>query len=256
MSEELVAFSKNRKKKALIRIGLVAAIVLLLSGVILWLLLSKFFVVKAIRLPESESYTEEEILEKVGVPAGKALVTVSKKDVIRRIEENFPYLVDVSVRFRLPGTLEISFSEDHGRLAMTLGTETFSINEELVVIAKETGEGDKPRIRLYTDDVARCVVGEKLVFGSADTLKTLGEMVRILEEREMLADVQSIDIREKFNIKLRYLDRFDLVVGEKTDLEYKFAMVEKVVEDLGDGVSGRIDVTDPDTAYVKTGENP
>ena len=75
-----------------------------------------------------------------------------------------------------------------------------------------------------------------------------------MENTGIMENVQSIDIRDKFNIRIRYLDRFDLLVGDENNMKHKFLMVKEVVLDLNESDTGSIDIADPDTAYVKIGE--
>lgn len=251
MSEELTAYAKKRKRKNRIRILLMSVLVLALLGTAGYFALTEFFVCNAFSVQETSLYTAEDILSVCRVEEGTPLIRVSKNDISSAIEENFPYLVDVQVEFDLPDRIIVTFTEDFGELALQMGEELFSVDCELTVLAKEAVSSTIPRIKLVTDGVSRCVVGEKLVFFDTSLENALLAIIGNLKEAEMFDKVQSIDVKDKFDLRVRYLDRFEILLGENDDLQLKFAMVKEVIRDLGAEETGRIDISDPNSAYVK-----
>lgn len=251
MSEEVKGYAKQKKKNAILRTVLIVVCAVLILGIGLYFVLTRFFVVRQVVVQGTDLYPKEAILSVCNVSEGTPLVSLSKKKICRAVEENFPYLVQVSVEYDLPDTVNVTFREEFGELAISLGAELFSIDDDLRVLAKERADSTLERIRLITEDVSRCVVGEKLTFFDESLGKGIREIMKELSAANMLDRVSAIDVRDKFNIKLRYMDRFEILIGEDTDLKYKFAMVKEVIRDLGEGESGRIDISDPNTAYVK-----
>ena len=254
MGDELSVFAKKRKRKKLIRSIALSIVILALVGTGAYFALTKYLVVETVNVRETSLYSAEALLEAVSPKKGTALVAVSKKDICRKLEENFPYLVEAQVEFDLPNTVNISFTEDFGELELVIGQEAFCIDKDLNVLAKEKVGSDIPRIRLYSGDVSRCIVGEKLTFFEEDAKTRLKTILSAMENTDIMGNVQSIDIRDKFNIRIRYLDRFDLLVGDENNMKHKFLMVKEVVLDLNENDTGTIDIADPDTAYVKIGE--
>ncbi len=255
MNEELSAYAKKKRSKRVQRYVALFLLLAVLLGVASYVLSEKFFVVRKIQIQETDLYSADALLEACGISIGSPLITVSKKEVSSALEEKFPYLVHVKVSFDLPNVVCVSFTEDFGDLGLQLGTELFSIDRELNVLAKESPDSTIPRIQLITGDVLRCVVGEKLAFFDENTERMLLDLVIALEEEGFLSEVNRIDIRDKFDICVRYLDRFDLYLGENQDLKYKFAMVKGVIADLPADAKGKIDITDPNTAYVQLNES-
>ncbi len=251
MSGEISAYSKSRKAKALRRNILVGVLLAVLLGGASYLVLTRYLVVQDVMVQGTELYSKKELLSACHIEKGTPLIALSKKEISRNVEENFPYLIDVKVEYDLPGTVNVTFQEEFGKLALNLGTELFSIDTELNVLAKEKPDSQIPRIRLLTEDVSRCVVGEKLCFFEAEFPRQLTELIADLKRAEMLEKISTIDICDKFNIKLRYLDRFEILIGEMSDMKQKLNMVKEVIKDLGDAESGRIDISDPNNAYVK-----
>lgn len=250
MSDELSAYAAKRKSKAMWRNLVLALLLTALLAVAAFLLTKYYFIVRQVQIQQTSLYSNEALLECVGVSPGTPMHAVSKKDVISAIEENFPYLVNVKVNRKLPTTLEITFDEAFGELAVTLGDELFAVDRSLQVLAKESVSSTIPRIRIISYDISRCIVGEKMSFFDEAGQNMMLELVSALEKEGMLADVKSIDIRDKFNIRLTYTDRFEIQLGDNSELKYKFAMVKEVLRDLDPNATGSIDITDPNVAYV------
>ncbi len=251
MSEELSAYQKKRKQKKIARNGFLAVLILALMSTAAYFIFTRYLVVKEVVIQETTLYSQEEMLDVCAVEKQTPLIALSKKEICRAVEENFPYLVNVKVEFDLPGKVLVGFREDFGMMALQLGTELFSLDRELNVLAKEPHDSTIPRISLLTEDVSRCVVGEKLSFFDPAVATAISDLITALEKKEMLSDVNVFDLRDKLNIKVHYQSRFELLMGENSDLGYKFAMVQEVIKDLGAEERGRIDITDPNTAYVK-----
>ncbi len=251
MSEELTAYAKKRKRKKTFRILLISFLVFVLLGTASYFALTHFFVCKTFSVQETKLYPADEILSVCKVEENTPLIQVSKKSISSAIEEAFPYLVNVQVEFDLPDGVIVTFTEDFGELALQMGKELFSVDCELTVLAKEAVGSTIPRIKLECDDVSRCVVGEKLVFFNDSTEENLLSLIRTLQDLEMFEKVQSINANDKFDLRVGYLERFEIMLGEISDLKLKFSMAKEVIRDLGTEERGRIDVSDPNTAYVK-----
>jgi len=251
MNAEVGIYAKKKRSKVIRRIVLLSILVLALLGVVGYLAANHFFVVKTVTVQETALYPADAILERIGISTGTPLHKVSKEDVKASVEENFPYLVNVVVDFDLPNAVLVSFTEDHGIFSLTLGEELFAVNESLCVVSKESKDSSLRRIRLYSDDVSRCIVGEELSFFDDGGRDSLASIVQALKKESFLERIGSIDLRDKFNISLTLEDRFTVLIGDGSELAGKLAMLQGVLEDLPSSAAGRIDLADPNNAYVK-----
>ncbi len=251
MSEELTAYAKKRKRKKNMRNLLISVLVLALLGTAGYFALTRFFVCNTFSVQETSLYPAEDILSVCKVEDGTPLISVSKNEISSAVQEAFPYLVDVQVEFDLPDSIIVTFTEDFGELALEMGKELFSVDCELTVLAKESIDSTIPRIKLISENVSRCVVGEKLVFFDESVKNSLLHIIESLKQAEMFDKIQSINVGDKFDLRVEYLDRFEILLGEENDLDLKFGMVKEVIRDLAADATGRIDISDANTAYVK-----
>ena len=65
----------------------------------------------------------------------------------------------------------------------------------------------------------------------------------LLRDKDMLSDVQSIDLSDAASVVMRYLDRFDVTFRWDADFDYKLDYLMAVVERLEVNETGAIDMT-------------
>jgi hypothetical protein len=75
---------------------------------------------------------------------------------------------------------------------------------------------------------------------SARLLLTL---LGLLRDKDMLGDVQTIDLSDTASVVMRYLDRFDVTFRWDADFDYKLDYLLAVVERLEVNEKGAIDMT-------------
>ena len=257
LRKEMENVPKLRKRKRLFRLIFFAALILVFAGVIAVILLKHFFVVKEVAITETALYSYGELAAAAALEEGTPLISLDKEEIAARVEASFDFLSDVTVSFDLPGTVVIDFKEAYGDFCVCIGSRTFAVKGDLTVLADGVSPEDPGRITLLCKGIASCIVGEKMTFSDAGLEEMIPGIVEAVEEAGMHGEVQTLDLRDKFNIKLRYLGRFDVTIGENTNLAYKLQMLKKVVGELDSDparaaegpVTGSIDLTDANTAY-------
>ncbi len=250
MGDELSVYAEKRKRRKRWRVALICVVIAALFGTAFYFLSTRYFVVREVSIQQTDLYPADALKSTAAIEDGTPLILLSKKDVAKAIEENYPYLVDVEIDFQLPQTVHIAYREEFGEYAVRLGRELFSVDANMNVLAKEEGDSGIRRIEIVSDDIASCIVGQTLTFFDDRTQEALLAIGKALEEGNMLSDVSKIDLADKFNISLVYLDRFVVEIGEESDLKYKLAMVRETINHLDATASGTIDISDPNTAYV------
>ena len=249
-NEQSASVKKTNAKKNRSFLFLMLFIVVIL-GVSGYLLLENYFVVKEVSIMKSEIYEAKDVSVCADIKNGTPLYKLDRQKIIEKVQKNFPYLEDVKVTLKFPHKVQIIFREEYGKYSIALGLELFALDDEMFVLAKETEKTDIPRVEIVSGDVNRCIVGESLTFIDEDTAPILKSLVKGLNERKMIDSVKKIDVINQFDIHLDYEGRFDVAMGDHLDIPLKLAMVEKIIEDLGEGAAGEIDISDSDQAYVK-----
>ena len=65
----------------------------------------------------------------------------------------------------------------------------------------------------------------------------------------MASFVKSMDFSDLIGMKLQYGSRFTVVIGGKSGVDHKFAMLESVLSQLKEGDIGIINVSDGTSAH-------
>ena len=68
-------------------------------------------------------------------------------------------------------------------------------------------------------------------------------LLGLLRDKDMLGDVQTIDLSDTASVVMRYLDRFDVTFRWDADFDYKLDYLLAVVERLEVNEKGAIDMT-------------
>lgn len=251
MAEDLSAFAKKRKSKKIRRFVFLGILLVALFGTCLYFALENYFVVEDVSVKKSSIYSTADIVKTIQIEKKTPLYRLSKKKIVSAIEEKFPYILDVKIKFKLPDTVQITYQEEYGEMALALGDDVYAIDRELFVLAKEGKNTEIPRIKLACSSLDRCVVGESLSFTDEGIAPALLELLSEMKKSKMLSNITSIDVSDKFNLKMNYGDRFLILLGDRQDIKLKLAMIREVIADLDEGATGRIDISDADNAYVK-----
>lgn len=254
MNQELSAFAKKRRSKKIRRILFLAILLIALLGVSGYFVMEKFFVVKQVSVQKSDIYKTEDVSACANVKKGVALYKIDRQKIIEKVQEKFPYLEDVKVSYKLPDKVQISFREEYGNFSVSLGVELFALDDDMHVLAKETGSSGIKRIKIVSGDVKSCFVGESISFIDEDTAPILRSLVKALKDKKMLNSVSRIDVTNQFDIRVDYDGRFEFALGDHQDFPLKLAMIQKILADLGNDASGVIDISDSDQAYVKVND--
>lgn len=236
----------NRARKRF----LVTFTAVLLALLFVLFLVEEFFVVRNIRvLTSSPFYTEEEVVSATGIELGEKMFAFSEEETRLELLRKLSYFSDATITKKYPSDVEISFVEIPGTMYVDVFDEHYILAPDFSVIARAT-EDDlavKTRMHVITEDVVRCVVGEKVVLRDEEQLALLEEIYSVLDSVGLAEQVEYLDAKNRFHITLNCSGRWEVDLGDSTELEYKVKMLkgvmESATEEYGGQVGGKIDVT-------------
>lgn len=250
--KQLSGLKARRKRKKIIRILLSAVLIALLLGGIFYLISTNFLIVKKITVQENELYSAESILSSSGIVEGKPLLSLPVKKIRAKLEDEYFFLQDIQVKLVFPDEVRISFREDKGEMKITLGGDTYFLDEELNVLSRaKVGDPEVHRMEIRSGDVKRCIVGEKIEFSDPTLINMMFDVYDALAKEGIADKVNLLDASDKFSIRIDFDSRFVVQLGEYEDIPYKLAMLQKVVAELDAESRGQIDLTDANEAYVR-----
>ncbi|MBR6530414.1 MAG: FtsQ-type POTRA domain-containing protein [Clostridia bacterium] len=213
-------------------------------------LIEQFFVVREVKvLTQSPFYSEEEVIAATGVEVGQKMFSFSEEECRLELLRKLSYFSDATVRKVFPSGVEISFEEIPGTMYVDVLGEHYILAPDFSVIARARAEdlAIKTRMHVITDSVVRCVVGEKVVLRDETELDLLKRIYAVLESVELADQVEYLDATNRFHITLNCQGRWEVDLGDSTELEYKAKMLKGVIEsataEYGSEAGGKIDVT-------------
>ena len=221
---------RKRREKAKKITGYIFLVLLIITGIILFLL-SPIFNISKIEVNGNEQISSDEIISLSGVQKGSNLFSTSKKHVIDRVKEN-PYIDTVSITRKLPMTLSISVKERKVEFLLEFGSTYAYIDEKgfILEISSENIQ-DKKKIRGYETPEDQIKPGNRLC---EEDLKKLDVIYTILDTSNnysLQQYITSINISDNSNYVL-YLEseRKTVELGNTDNLDIKMLYLQSIIE--------------------------
>ena len=238
---------KNQKKKALkvqkqrkpisplqrklIRIlsyGAIVAVVLVV-GVILSL--TVLFKTQAYEVSGVTKYSEDAIVEASGISKGENIFFAPKHPAEVRIKNDFPYVEDVTVSFKIPDSIRIAVVEAVEGYLVKVNTSDYlviSTKGRILAQVNNPGEYDLP-----------IFIGPKLTSGNVGDYVSY-EDERILDMIESITQtfadngyqgITEIDATNTADISFTYDSRIKVKLGYPEDLDYKIRTAMTIINE-------------------------
>ncbi len=245
------------RHRMLLRFATVAAIVLAIV-----LAMSVFFKVENIEVSGAGNYTPWEISQASGITQGDHLMSFGVAGAAAKIQAKLPYVSKVRIGIRLPDTVLIQVTEvpvsyaakDQGETWWLLSSDGRVLEkapaEELDGVCKIQGvqllapvEGEMAEA--YETQTAG--VDEEgnvipVTVTAAQRLEKAFNVMKTLESCGVIGEMTSIDVTEALDIQMWYAQRFQVKLGDGSDLEYKISSMKSAIAQLDQYESGVLDV--------------
>lgn len=234
-------FNRNR---FLLRLATVVAVVLaLLFG------MSIFFKVKTVTVTGNHKYTAWDVREASGVRDGENLLTISEPKLSSNIRSKLPYVNKVRIGIKLPDTVRIEIEELDVVYAVEAADNTWWLMRADGVIVEKTNDADAQRytkiqgVKVDAPTVGRNAVAaqspaETLEGGEtvpvtvlpSEQLSTVISLLQYLEENRIIGEIASLNVADLGNIEMWYGERFQVLLGDTTQLSYKVSLIKAAVD--------------------------
>ena len=251
--------------KLLLQLTIVIAVVL---AVVIGL--SVFFKVDRVVVYGNKAYSAWTIQEASGIEGGENLLSFGRTRACGKIITALPYVKNVRIGINLPDTVNIYIEEfdvsyavesDDGIwwLMTSGGKITEQINKSAAssytkitgvkldgpivgsqAIAKEAPvqETEAEDDTLQTEETTPVVT-----VTANDRLQAALLILDSLELNDIVGEVSSIDVTSLFNLELMYGQRYQVKLGDTSDMDYKISMMKAAVAQLNDYQTGILDVS-------------
>lgn len=232
--------------------------------------LSVFFKVEHITVTGAQTYTAWAVEQASGIKKasedtkGDNLFSFGHARAGAQIKAKLPYVKSVRVGIKLPDTVNIIIEEERVVYAIKDNTGTWWLMNASGRVVEMTNSSkaknytqilgvtlDNPAPNTMAVATESQVVqstdptGEQLPVstGGAQRLDAVKQILMALEANDIVGEAASVDVTRTEDVILWYGSRYQVNLGDTSDLEYKIACMKDVIMQLGDYETGILDVS-------------
>ncbi len=247
------SFSRNR---FLLRLLTAVAVVIALTFG-----MSIFFRVDTVTVAGADKYTPWMIMEASGIQKGDSLLGISDARASGRITQALPYVKDARIGIKLPDTVNIVITEfdvvysirdesnswwlinSEGKVMEQVDSATAGNHTQVLGVQLSSPVAGSDAVALEqssqtpeeTTEPEITLTPVQTVYAS-DKLSAALSILQYLESYSIIGDVVSVDVSNIGSIEMWYGDRFQVKLGDTTQLGYKIqCMKQSVVQILDRG---------------------
>ena len=252
------AFNRNRFIMQMITV--VAVVVALVMG------LSVFFKVEHVTVSGAEVYSAWAVRDASGIVEGDNLLTFSHARAGAKIKATLPYVRTVRFGIKLPDTVNIIIEEEDvvyaikthdgtwwlmtsaGRMVEQANSSKAANYTQILgvtieePVANEMAVATESVIVQETNAAGETVPVPVSVTG-AQRLNAALQIVRALEDNDIVGEAASVDVSSLEYIVLMYGTRFQVNLGDSTNLAYKVNCMNDVILQMQDYQTGVLDIS-------------
>lgn len=202
----------------------------------------------AIEVQGIQKYTAEEIITASGIKTGDSLLRIDESAAERRIVEGFSFVDACEVTKSYPTKIVITVTEAERWYAVQHDGDTYTISR-LGKIIEEAPAGSLPVVIGF--EAVEPQVGGTLS-SEVEGKNDLPAELLSAAETAGLTGITSIDITDRFEIKILVQDRITLELGIATELENKMYIAKELIDhEITATESVTVNLTNTEKVYVR-----
>ena len=250
-----MAFSRDR---LLIQLFTVTAVVAALV-----LGMSVFFKVKTITVAGAETYSAWAIREASGISEGDNLLTFSKPRASAKIQAELSYVDDVRIGIKLPDTVIIYIEEmavtyaiqstqgdwwlinSDGKVAEQIRSSEASSHTQVLGVELEDPQVGSAAVAADVVPQETLASGEPVPVSvsGAQRLASALQILKALEANDIVGQAASVDVTSLDDVTLWYGSRYEVLLGDTANMDYKIACMNDAILELSEYDSGILDIS-------------
>lgn len=198
-------------------------------------------------------YDASQIVQSCGLHKNQFLPLINRSALSESITTKFPYIRQAQIKYRLPGKIIITATEDVPGFYTVIHDEYFLVSTNLRILGRfQTKEQLPPDAKeLRTARISYAVVGYPLRFFESTYAEYLLQVLNTLAESELYPSLSSIDAQYRYDINLYYDNRLEIQIGSVSELASKLQFVQGILADAGNDSKGIIHVNDVKSATLQ-----
>jgi len=192
------------------------------------------FPVKTFEIEGSTHYTINDIINASDIKTGSPLYGINKSKVKKKIKSECPYVKEVKIKQKFPGTVCFVIEEGEPGWYIQVGKNFYALDYDLNVLLESYSDKDmklRGLTKLELPELQSVIVGEVPSFGNGDEL-LISETLKIIDtirNHKIKSRMTYLDLSNRFEIKLTIDETFNVNLGDIKDSDTKFEMIDKVI---------------------------
>lgn len=247
----------NRNRFFLHLATAVAAVLALIFGI------SIFFKVDTVTVSGNAKYSTWEVMETSGIKIGDNLIGINEAKITSNIISGLPYVDKVRVGIKLPDTVKIEIVELDVVYAIEADDGSWWLIRADGGIIEKTSSADA---ELYTKILGVQITGPEagqkaiaaqpvsqettadgslvpVTVNAEEQLDTAISILQYLEDSGVIGAAASVDVTDMNDLEIYYGTRYQITLGDSTQLSYKISSMKAAIDKMGDYQSGILDVS-------------
>lgn len=246
---------RDSRKSVWLTLILVVALILLI-GFILVSFTTSLFNISSIELSEEGKYSLDEIIAVSGIKMSEKIYKVHAGEAEKKILSEFPDIVEVKVRKKLPSRIVIDIIYDVPVYYVKVTDEYYTLSSSLYVLERYGKYKDvkgKGLVELILPPLERVVVGENLRYTDDEASAYVNEVIKAFLESDFSDEADRLSVKNKFDASIVKKGNYRIILGNIKEMPLKLKMAAKVLKEgnyLGqDGVT--VDVSNSAECAVR-----
>lgn len=217
---------RNYSLYYLIATALIIVVLIVLANTVL-------FKCSTIEVEGNSRYTAEQIIAPSGIETGQNLLHIDTKGAESRIKAALSYIDDVEVKRSLPTRIKIKVQEAEKWFQVTSNGVTGAVSRMGRIVELGSQEG-LPTVTGYDPvDIAPGVALSSNEKGKTD----IPSLILSKAEEHGISGVTSIDMTDRFDIRIDCADNITLLLGGVSDIDGKLSEAAAIMAQEGSDVT-------------------
>ena len=224
---------RRPQKKRRSRGFIYAAFCLIVVGGLSIYSISNFFIVREIKVSGINKVKRQDIVSACGVENGDNLVLLSTRAAANRLYGVSTYIEKVTVRRRLPDTLEIIVVEGLPVAAIVDDDGIWLISMKGKLLEKLGADSPVSLTLIENYDLDNPMEGGPAQSENKTRRETMIVLLKEFTKADMLSDVASVDAEKLYDFTFMYMGRLEVHLGMPEDIGRKLRFLVSLDQAIG-----------------------
>ena len=218
-----IARKKNRR---ILKISLLFFIIV---GMAAFIFVSPVFNISKIEVKGNEIISSDTIISLSGIKENENIFRISKKNINNRLKEN-PYIKDVTIGRKLPGTLELNIDERKIAYQVKVINSYVYLDYQGYILEVSEKQKDVPIVEGFNTDQESILKANRLSGVDIEHLKVLLKIMENAQKNEISKLINKIIIKDNEYILDIKNEKKTVYLGNAKDITNQMYYVKLILE--------------------------